>query len=106
MSESSPVIVIIGGPNGAGKTTVALEVLPHQFDIRTFVNADTIARGLSDFNPLSQAFAASRIMLARIQQLAAAGESFAFESTLASRSLAPWIREVRRGGYRVFITFV
>ncbi len=106
MTDATPTIVVIGGPNGAGKTTVALEVLPYQFDIKTFVNADTIARGLSDFNPLSQAFAASRIMLARIQQLAAMGVSFAFESTLASRSLAPWIREVRRDGYRVFITFV
>jgi predicted ABC-type ATPase len=40
-------VVILGGPNGAGKTTAPHLVLPMQLDIREFVNADEIARGLS-----------------------------------------------------------
>jgi predicted ABC-type ATPase len=42
-------IVILGGPNGAGKTTAAPVLLPQRLDIREFVNADEIARGLSPF---------------------------------------------------------
>ncbi len=104
--DPSPTIVVIGGPNGAGKTTVAPAVLPQQFGISTFVNADVIARGLSDLDPLSQAFGASRIMLERIQLLAAKRESFAFESTLASRSLVPWIKNMRSSGYRLHIAYI
>jgi hypothetical protein len=59
-------IVIIGGPNGAGKTTAAQVVLPQQLDIREFVNADEIARGLSPFNPEGAALAAGRLMIERI----------------------------------------
>ena len=51
-------IVILGGPNGAGKTTAAQVMLPKQLDIREFVNADEIARGLSPFNPGGAALAA------------------------------------------------
>ena len=43
-------VVVIGGPNGAGKTTLAFDVIPTDLDIREFVNADEIARGLSPFN--------------------------------------------------------
>jgi predicted ABC-type ATPase len=39
-------IIFIGGPNGAGKTTVAQELVPRELNIREFVNADDIARGL------------------------------------------------------------
>jgi predicted ABC-type ATPase len=44
-------IVIIGGPNGAGKTTAAQVMVPQSLEIREFVNADEIARGLSPFDP-------------------------------------------------------
>jgi predicted ABC-type ATPase len=40
-------IVILGGPNGAGKTTAAQVLVPQRLEIREFVNADEIARGLS-----------------------------------------------------------
>jgi predicted ABC-type ATPase len=62
-------IVIIGGPNGAGKTTAAQLLVPHGLEIREFVNADEIARGLSPFNPEHAAFGAGRLMLQRISEL-------------------------------------
>jgi predicted ABC-type ATPase len=40
------------------------------------------------------AIAAGKIMLTRLRELAASRESFAFETTLASRSFAPWIRSL------------
>jgi predicted ABC-type ATPase len=54
-------IIIIGGPNGAGKTSAAQELGPRELEIREFVNADEIARGLSPFNPEGPAIAAGRL---------------------------------------------
>ncbi len=88
MIDSSPTIVVIGGPDGAGKWTVAGGLLGH-LGVGTFVNADLIALGLSGLNPESRAFESGRVMLHEMRQLAARKETFAFETTLASRSFAP-----------------
>jgi predicted ABC-type ATPase len=87
MESDRPKVVVIGGPNGAGKTTIAREFLP-QFGIRTFVNADIIAQGLSMFDSENVAIQAGRVMLARLNELADERADFAFETTLASRSFA------------------
>lgn len=50
-----PRIVLLGGPNGAGKTTTAMRTLPDFLSLREYVNADTIAAGLSAFVPESVA---------------------------------------------------
>lgn len=60
-----------------------------------FVDADVIARGISGFDPERAAFAAGRVMLARVRALAEQRMSFGFETTLASRSFAPWIARLR-----------
>jgi predicted ABC-type ATPase len=64
-----PELYIIAGCNGAGKTTASYTVLPEMLDCREFVNADSIAAGLSPFNPENVAFEAGRIMLQRIEHL-------------------------------------
>lgn len=81
-------IFVIAGPNGAGKTTFATEFLPHEARCPVFVNADLIAAGLSPFRPERVALAAARVMLRRIHEHAARGESFAFETTLSGRGYA------------------
>jgi predicted ABC-type ATPase len=73
-----PNIHIIAGCNGAGKTTASYTMLPEILKVKEFVNADSIAAGLSPFNVDSVAFEAGRIMLHRIQQLMEAKEDFAF----------------------------
>ncbi len=45
-------------------------------------------------------------MLARIQELAGQRVNFAFETTLASRSLAPRIRDLLASGYAVHLVFL
>ena len=90
MSSHRPSVVILAGPNGAGKSTAAPELLQGELSVNEFVNADVIARGLSAFDPDRAAIAAGRVMLARLDELAHQRESFAFETTLASRSFAPW----------------
>src|SRR5438445_608568 len=74
--------------------------------VTEFVNADMIASGLSAFRPESVAITAGRIMLARMRQLAAARENFAFETTLASRSFAPWLASLKESGYHVHLLFL
>ena len=103
-SIRSPRIVIFAGPNGAGKSTHADAILT-ALGIETFVNADFIARGLSGRNTDAVNFEAGRIMLKRLRQLAEAGEDFAFESTLSSRTFAPFLRERKAQGYSVAIYY-
>lgn len=95
MNNRSPNVIIIAGPNGAGKTTTAPALLRDVLDVPFFVNADVIAQGLSGFSPESAALQAGRIMLERIKFLAAEGADFAFETTLAARNYAAWIRSLQ-----------
>jgi len=74
--------------------------------VREYVNADPIAQGLSAFAPEGVAVAAGRLMLARIHELARQRVTFGFETTLASRSFAPWLRLRLEGGYAVHLVFL
>ncbi len=104
--QRRPYIVVIGGPNGAGKTTIARDVIERTFGIVEFVNADAIATGLAAFDPERAAFAAGRVMLVRLRELAAQRISFAFESTLASRTFVPWLANQRAAGYDIHFIYV
>lgn len=106
MARRTPIVAVLAGPNGAGKSTVAPELLDAYLGIAAFVNADVIARGLAGFDPGRADLAAGRIMLARLRELAAAREDFAFESTLASRSFGPWLARLRADGYEFHLFYV
>jgi predicted ABC-type ATPase len=104
--QDSPTVILIGGPNGAGKTTLSRAVVSESLGVAEFVNADVIAQGLSGFDPERAAMQAGRVMLTRLRELAAARASFAFESTLASRTFAPWLAGLVAGGYDFNLVFV
>lgn len=106
MSDSSPHVIIVAGPNGAGKTTLAPFLIRDDYGLMEYVNADSIAHGLSAFSPESVAFEAGRIMLKRIRSLAEQNLSFAFETTLASRSYARLIKELRARGYEFHLFYL
>lgn len=99
-------IVIIAGPNGAGKTTFAREFLPVDARLPLFVNADLIAAGLSPFDPDAVARRAGRLMLKEIDDHAAAGRSFAFETTLAGHTYLRRIDAWRDAGFEVELIFL
>ncbi|MGH7200721.1 MAG: AAA family ATPase [Planctomycetaceae bacterium] len=106
MSESErPVVVVVAGPNGAGKSTAAPPLVRDLFGVTQFVNADVIAQGLSAFDPNRAAIEAGRIMLQRLHDLGERREMFAFETTLASRSFAPWLRQLKAHGYQIAIVY-
>lgn len=98
-------LYIIAGCNGAGKTTASFTVLPEMLDCREFVNADEIAAGLSPFNPEGVAIEAGRLMINRILHLLKEGETFAFETTLATRSYVKLVQQAQKRGYFVTLLF-
>lgn len=102
-----PYLYIISGCNGAGKTTASYTILPEMLKCREFVNSDEIAKGLSPFNADSIAVAieASRIMYKRIQELMSAQETFALETTLATRSGVKLVQEAQQRGYYVTLLY-
>ncbi|UUO07406.1 zeta toxin family protein [Blastopirellula sp. J2-11] len=102
----APSVIVIAGPNGAGKSTLAPYLLRDHLRVREFVNADVIAQGLSAYAPEGAAFEAGRIMLARLHELAAMRKSFALETTLASRSYARWLKELKTSGFESHLVFV
>lgn len=101
-----PHVILIAGPNGAGKSTVAQLLLKGALRVQEFVNADTIAAGLSAFAPDSAAFHAGRVMLGRITELSKIRKNFAFESTLAAKSFAPRLKGLKSKGYSVRLVFL
>lgn len=98
-------LFIIAGCNGAGKTTASFTILPEILDCKEFVNADEIAKGLSPFQPEKVSFEAGRIMLHRINELLFQNESFAFETTLSTRSYKNKILEAKKRNYHVTLLF-
>jgi len=98
-------LYIVAGCNGAGKTTASFAILPEILDCREFVNADEIAKGLSPFQPEKSAIEAGKIMLYRIKQLLDENSTFAFETTLASKTYKNTILKAKAKGYNVTLLF-
>ena len=106
MTAKRPHFIVIAGPNGAGKSTTAPSLLKGTLKVTEFVNADIIAQGLSGFQPEGAVFHAGRVMLERIHYLAKKRIDFAFETTLASRTFALWITDLRKTGYDFHLVFL
>ena len=98
-------LYVIAGCNGAGKTTASFTILPEILDCKEFVNADEIAKGLSPFQPDKVAVEAGRIMISRINNLLEDELSFAFETTLATKSYKNKILLAKNKGYTVTLLF-
>lgn len=101
-----PTLYVIAGPNGAGKTTFARRFLAGENSVFEFVNADSIAQGLSPYEPEKAAVAAGRLMLTRLRDLFKRRESFAFETTLSGRAYRLLLAEMKAAGYRIELDFL
>jgi predicted ABC-type ATPase len=98
-------LYIIAGCNGAGKTTASYTILPEILECKEFVNADEIAKGISPFQPEKAGIEAGRFMLKRIKKLLELGESFAFETTLSTRSYVQFVERAKELNYQVTCLF-
>ena len=90
---------IIAGPNGAGKTTLSYTILPEIFICDEFVNADEIAKGISPLNPDKAIIRAGRLMLQRIKELTKQRQTFAFKTTLSTKTHQGIINNAKNQGY-------
>ena len=102
---ASPRVVVLAGINGAGTTTASMDLLVNVLKIPIFVNADALARGLNGLNPESEAFRAGKIMLIHLEELVAERASFSIETTLAARSYAKWLADLRMLGYETHLYY-
>ncbi len=101
--SSVPEAILIAGPNGAGKTTFVRELLHVLYPECTFLNADEIQREARIFrHPVS----AGRELLRRLDQLFRDRETFAVETTLATRLYLKRIRAWSKARYRTTLHFI
>lgn len=99
-------VYVIAGSNGAGKTTFAREFLPDYAHCLRFINSDLIAAGLSPFDPSAAAVEAGKMVLREVQRAIRAGDSFAFESTLAGRTYLHILRQAREAGFALHLFYL
>lgn len=66
---------------------------------------EQIAKGISPFQPEKAGIEAGRLMLKRIKKLLESGESFAFETTLSTRSYVQFIENAKQLDYQVTCLF-
>ena len=98
-------LYIIAGPNGSGKSTVIKKLMPTLLQCEEYINVDAIAYGLSPFHPESVAVQAAKLALKRTQYLIQNKISFAFETTLSSRTLK-FLNDCKSFGYKINIIFL
>ena len=101
-----PEIYVFGGCNGSGKTTLADTIITTTDNEIEFVNADRIAAQLNPNNVDAVAATASRTMLNRLKALAVARIDFAFETTLAARTFACFLKKCQATGYKINLIYV
>jgi predicted ABC-type ATPase len=100
-----PEIFVFGGCNGSGKSTLAISFLSSLSNVE-FVNADLIAAQLNPQDVDSVAIPASRLMLERLNYLSGQRIDFAFETTLAARSFARFLKQSQTNGFGLFMIIV
>jgi predicted ABC-type ATPase len=105
-TQRHPICFVIAGPNGAGKTTYALRYLVQVAKCMEFINADLIAQGLSPLRMESAIPEAGRLVIAKLRELAGKRLDFAFETTLAGRTHAVFLRHLKGLGYRIELHYL
>ena len=90
----------------AGKTTVARELLIKETGNEHFINADSIAQGLSPLRPELAAVSAGKLLIREIDRLAENRIDFAFETTLSGLLHADRLRRLKARGYWIQILFI
>lgn len=76
-----------------------MRYLPRVAKVAEFVNADSIARGLSPLNEQAVQIEAGRVFLQRIAVMIRRGDDFAFETTLSGRAYVRLFGRLREAGF-------
>ena len=99
-----PKLTIVIGANGAGKSTWCDQ---HRGDLPgSFYNADSIARGLGDWNSAQKQREARKLVDSAIEEHLKARSDFGFESTYSGHSRPGIVRRAKADGYEVAAVFI
>jgi|JI10StandDraft_1071094.scaffolds.fasta_scaffold32163_6 predicted ABC-type ATPase len=99
-------LIILGGPNGSGKTTFAKAFLKERKGEYYFLNADEIAKSLSNDKAASGSMAAGKVYFDRLSKIRGKGQSVIIESTLSGKGLMRWIDELRKAKFDVVVMYI
>jgi predicted ABC-type ATPase len=105
-NDERPCLIILAGPNGAGKSTAAPRLLRDLVQMDNFLNADTVARGLSDWAPEFHALAAGKLVIREARDFLKNRASFGIETTLAAQAHARLLEQAHAAGYRTKLLFL
>lgn len=97
-------IVVIAGANGVGKTTFARAFL-REYDYE-FLNADEIAKSLSEENPAARKISAGKLFFQKLNEAVAQNKSLLIESTLSGRYLEKILKNLKDENYQITIAFL
>lgn len=100
-----PKLIIVIGANGAGKSTWCDKHRSRRLPT-DFYNADSIAKGLGDWNSPAKQAAAREMVDAAIGQHLQKRSDFGFESTYSGRSRPDIVRRAKAHGYKIEAVFI
>ena len=100
-----PKLIIVIGSNGAGKSTWCDTHRSRRLPA-DFYNADSIAKGLGDWNSPAKQEAARDMVDAAIDQHLQKRSDFGFESTYSGRSRPDIVRRAKARGYEIEAVFI
>jgi predicted ABC-type ATPase len=101
-----PRLYLFAGPNGCGKTTFARAYFADDPAPPRFLNADEFARGLSSLRPEMANLRAGRLLLSELDDLFAARDPIALESTLSGRVHVRTCERARSLGYIIELHYL
>ena len=99
-----PKLTIVIGANGAGKSTWCSRERPRL--PKHFYDADSIARGLGDWNDPDLQHEARELVDEKIENHLEQSEDFGFESTYSGESRPSIVKRAAQRGYEVEAIFV
>ena len=103
MDVAQPDFLVMAGPNGAGKSTCVGYYLSAGVP---YINADDIAKSLASTQTGEAEIQAARIALEMMDVAESRRESFATETTLASKTLASRANRLRGLGYYFHLVYI
>ena len=101
-----PKLTIVIGANGAGKTTWCDRRANRARLPADFYNADSVAKGLGDWNSPKKQSEARRLVNETIDAHLKKRTSFGFESTYSGRSRPDIVRRAKAAGFETEAIFI
>jgi predicted ABC-type ATPase len=99
-----PNLTVFAGPNGSGKSTIVARL---KFEGKeNLLDPDAIARRIDPADPSRAAIGAAREVISRTREYLSRRESFAVETTLASRAMLTTMSRAQEEGFFVRLVYV